>query len=53
MKGTSLALCITAIVVAIIGTIIGIVLIVISFETIESTEVGLDYDTTTITMDET
>jgi hypothetical protein len=40
------ALLITGIVILVIGIILTIALVVASFETIESTEIGLDYDTT-------
>ncbi len=45
-------LCIAVIVTLVVGIILMIALVVASFETIESTEVGLDYDTTTIKIDE-
>lgn len=46
------ALVITGIVILIIGIILTIALVVASFETIESTEVGLDYDTTYMELSE-
>ncbi len=47
------ALVITGITIFVIGIILTIALVVSSFETIESTEVGLDYDTTLMELDET
>lgn len=46
-------LVISGITILVIGIILTIALVVSSYETVESTEVGLDYDTTSMTIDET
>lgn len=44
---------VTGIICLIIGIILAIVLPACSVKTVETTQVGLDYDTTTMEMDET
>jgi hypothetical protein len=49
---TAKALVITGIIIFVIGIILTIALVVSSYETVESTEIGLDYDTTLMELDE-